>query len=117
MLKPNNSTNSEHAQGITPELCNRVASPERTEMTVDTPTNHTYSITSTRNRPLLKIRPEFAPSVREKRKSMQQFTSRYLHETGTGGWDPEPAVLQAAIPQPLPTPTHPIFLVMQKSLS
>ena len=49
---------------------------------------------------LLQIQPEFAPSIREKE---QQFTSRYLHETGTGGGgagDPTHAVLLGATTQP-----------------
>ena len=79
-----------------------------------TPTNH--AVTSTQVWPLLQIRPEFAPSVREKRKS-SGFTSRYLHETGTrGAGDPVPAVLPGATQQPPclrfaegPPPTRPIF--------
>ena len=54
---------------MTPELCNRVASPEMTEMLRTMPTDHAHSITSTRLWQLFQIQPEFAPSVREKRKS------------------------------------------------
>ena len=72
---------------------------------------------------LLQIRPEFAPSVREKRNSNDLLAGICMKQAWGGAGDPVPAVLPGATLQPPclhfaegppPTPIHPIFLAMPK---
>ena len=64
------------------------------------PTDHANSVTSTQFWPVLQIQPEFAPSVREKRKNRDSLAGICMKQARGGAGDPIPAVLPRATTQP-----------------